>query len=99
LAGCSPPHRAHRAGVSCFLTVCCLVRSAAFNADVWFVAVSVCMSVLLTSRALDDICFIGVWRFYSYTSVLKTCYVADFLLFGAGSKSTKNGFSGSLVDF
>jgi hypothetical protein len=63
------------------------VRSAAFDADVWFVAVSICMSVLLTSCTLDDICFIGVWRFYSYNSVLKTCYVVDFFSNIPGTKS------------
>jgi hypothetical protein len=58
------------------------VESAAFDADVLFVAVSFCMSVLLTSCAFDDICFIGVWRFYYYNSVLNTCYVVDFFYLG-----------------
>jgi hypothetical protein len=76
--------------------------ASTFNADVGLVAVCFCVSVLFTSCTLDGVCFIEVRRFCLYNSVLKPCYFVIFLfflfVFGAGSSSTKNRFSGSLVD-
>jgi hypothetical protein len=56
------------------------VRTAAFDADEWFVAVRFGVPILLTSHALGDVSFVQVGGFYFHCFVLETYDLIYFLV-------------------
>ena len=84
-------------GIPAFRAIRTVVLATTFDARIGSVAVSSRVSVLLAACALRNVIFVCSGWFYVYDFVLYGRYFVTSLLFLAGSRSTKNRLSGSLV--
>jgi hypothetical protein len=83
-----------RWGVLALLATVCAVRSSAFDAYIRSIAIGPRVTILLASHVLDYVVFPLVWRLDFYSYILESFNVIYFFMLAAGSRSTKNVFSG-----
>jgi len=83
-------------GIPAFRAVHTIVLATTFDARIWSVAISACMSVLLATCTLRDVVFISFWWFCVNDFILYGRYFVNFFLFVAGSRSIKE-LSASLI--